>query len=122
MTDEELLAYALAKPGAWQDEPWEGDTVAKVGDKIFAFLGGGGSVGLKCGRDRGEADEWLRQYPEDASVMSYIGRYGWNTLRVGGAIPDSEVREAVDASYEAVVAALPRSKRPGPRTSQEPVD
>jgi predicted DNA-binding protein (MmcQ/YjbR family) len=114
MTDEELLAYALAKPGAWQDEPWEGDVVAKVGDKIFAFLGGGGrSVGLKCGRDRVEADEWLRQYPEDASVMAYIGRYGWNTLRVGGAIPDSEVREAVDASYEAVVARLPRAKRPG---------
>jgi predicted DNA-binding protein (MmcQ/YjbR family) len=108
MTDEELLAYALAKPGAWQ-----GDVVAKVGDKIFAFLGGGGrSVGLKCGRDRVEADEWLRQYPEDASVMAYIGRYGWNTLRVGGAIPDSELREAVDASYEAVVARLPRAKRP----------
>jgi predicted DNA-binding protein (MmcQ/YjbR family) len=113
MTDEELLAYALAKPGAWQDEPWEGDVVAKVGDKIFAFLGGGGrSVGLKCGRDRVEADEWLRQYPEDASVMAYIGRYGWNTLRVGGAIPDCELREAVDASYEAVVARLPRAKRP----------
>ena len=33
------LAYCLAKPGAWRDEPWEGDTVAKVGSKIFAFLG-----------------------------------------------------------------------------------
>ena len=33
------LDYCLAKPGAWQDEPWEGDVVAKVGDKIFAFLG-----------------------------------------------------------------------------------
>jgi len=33
------LAYCLAKPGAWQDEPWEGDVVVKVADKIFAFLG-----------------------------------------------------------------------------------
>jgi predicted DNA-binding protein (MmcQ/YjbR family) len=113
LTDEDLLSYALAKPGAWQDEPWEGDVVAKVGDKIFAFIGGKESVGLKCGRDRAEADEWIRQYPDDASVMAYIGRYGWNTLRVGGAIPDAELREALDASYEAVVAALPRSKRPG---------
>ena len=40
MTGEDVLAYCLAKPGAWQDEPWEGDVVAKVGDKIFAFLGG----------------------------------------------------------------------------------
>jgi len=30
MTWESLLAYCLAKPGAWQDEPWEGDVVAKV--------------------------------------------------------------------------------------------
>ena len=27
MTWEDLLAYCLAKPGAWQDEPWEGDVV-----------------------------------------------------------------------------------------------
>ena len=111
MTDEEVQDYALAKPGAWPDQPWEGDVVAKVGDKIFAFLGSG-SVGVKCGRDRAEADEWLRQYPDDASVMAYIGRYGWNTLRVGSAIPDAEVREAVDASYEAVVARLPKAQRP----------
>ena len=34
---QELLAYCLVKPGAWQDEPWEGDVVVKVGSKIFAF-------------------------------------------------------------------------------------
>ena len=31
VTHDELIAYCLAKPGAWEDEPWEGDTVAKVG-------------------------------------------------------------------------------------------
>ena len=35
MTPEEIAAYALAKPGAWPDQPWEGDHVAKVADKIF---------------------------------------------------------------------------------------
>jgi predicted DNA-binding protein (MmcQ/YjbR family) len=113
MTGDEMIAYCLAKPGAWRDEPWEGDLVAKVGGKIFAFLGrGADSVGVKCGRDRDAADEWLKRYPDDASVSSYIGRYGWNTLRVGGAIPDDELREAVDLSYDAVVAALPGKDRP----------
>jgi predicted DNA-binding protein (MmcQ/YjbR family) len=112
MTWDELVAYCLAKPGAWQDEPWEGDLVAKVGSKIFAFLGSGSSVGLKCGRTREVADEWLQRYPGDASVMPYIGRSGWNTLRVGGAIPDDELREAVDASYHAVVGGLPKRERP----------
>ena len=74
MTINELLSYCLAKPGAWQDEPWEGDVVVKVGSKIFAFLGAGTSVGVKCGATREVADEWLARYPEDAVVMPYIGR------------------------------------------------
>ena len=98
--------------GAWQDEPWDGDVVAKVADKIFAFLGSGASVGVKCGANREEADEWLLQYPDHAHVMPYIGRSGWNTLDLGGAIPDVEVLEAVDTSYATVVAKLPRSRRP----------
>lgn len=111
MTFEELLAFCLAKPGAWRDEPWEGDVVVKVADKIFAFTGRD-SVGAKCGRNRDEADEWLMQYPDDASVMAYIGRSGWNTLRIGGAIPDAEIRQAVDDSYDMVVAKLPKRLRP----------
>jgi predicted DNA-binding protein (MmcQ/YjbR family) len=114
MTWDELIVYCLAKPGAWQDEPWEGDIVAKVGPKIFAFLGSspGTSVGLKCGPTREVADEWLARFPEDARVMAYIGRSGWNTLQVGGAIPDDELLEAIDASYDAVVAKLPKKDRP----------
>jgi predicted DNA-binding protein (MmcQ/YjbR family) len=116
MTYDELLAHCLGKPGAWRDEPWEGDVVAKVSDKIFAFLGAAGSdppsVGVKCGSNRDDADEWLDRFPGDATVMAYIGRSGWNTLRTGGAIPDDEIREAIDASYDLVVAKLPKSRRP----------
>ena len=116
MTRDELLAYCLAKPGAWEDQPWEDDIVAKVGSKIFAFLGSGGSgapsVGLKCGPNREVADEWLKRYPDDAAKMAYIGRSGWNTLRSGGAIPDDELFEAIDLSYDTVVSKLPRKDRP----------
>jgi len=114
MTWDELLAHCLAKPGAWRDEPWEGDVTVKVGSKIFAFLGSerGTSVGLKCGPSREVADEWLVRYPDDASVMAYIGRSGWNTLQIGGAIEDDELLEAVDASYRTVVSKLPKKDRP----------
>ena len=112
VTPEDLVRYCLDKPGAWPDEPWEGDTVAKVATKIFAFLGSGTAVGVKCGATRDEADEWIARYPQDAAVMPYIGRSGWNTLQVGGAIPDDELLEAVDASYDFVVAKLPKKDRP----------
>jgi predicted DNA-binding protein (MmcQ/YjbR family) len=111
VTYDELLDHCLSRPGAWPDEPWEGDVVAKVGEKIFAFLGDD-SVGLKCGRTREAADEWLARYPDDVSVMAYLGRYGWNTVRLAGAVPADEIREAIDASYADVVARLPRSQRP----------
>jgi predicted DNA-binding protein (MmcQ/YjbR family) len=111
VTSEELSAYCLGLPGAWEDQPWEGDTVAKVHEKIFAFLGEN-TVGVKAGANREEADEWLLRYPDDASVMAYIGRSGWNTLTVGAGIPDDEVREAVDVSYELVVSRLPKKHRP----------
>ena len=115
---ERLHAHALGKPGAWEDSPWEGDVVAKVADKIFAFLGSpapdgtAGGVGLKCGRDAEAAREWRERYPGDVTVSAYIGRYGWNSFAIGGAVPDEEVLEALDASYADVVSRLPRSKRP----------
>ena len=111
MDGGEIREYALAKPGAWADQPWEGDHVAKVGAKIFAFLGDA-SVTVKCGATRDEADEWLARYPDDAHVAPYIGRSGWNRLRLDGAIPDDELLEAVDASYDRVVAKLPKRERP----------
>lgn len=106
-----LRSAALALPGAWEDSPWDGDTVAKVADKIFVFLGDT-SIGVKSAGNRQEADEWLHRYPDDASVLAYIGRHGWNSLRLGGPIEEDELIEAIETSYDIVVAGLPRSRRP----------
>ncbi|MEP6853124.1 MAG: MmcQ/YjbR family DNA-binding protein [bacterium] len=109
-----LLAYCLAKPGAWPDEPWHEDVVVKVGAKIFAFLGAeeGHTIGLKCGRDRDDAEPWRARFPGDVTVSAYIGRYGWNTFAIDGAVPEEDLLEAIDASYVDVVARLPVAQRP----------
>jgi predicted DNA-binding protein (MmcQ/YjbR family) len=111
---EELVAYCLAKPGAEETYPWgEAELVAKVGGKAFAFIGlDGGTVGVKCGRDATEAGEWRDRYPGAVTASSYIGRYGWNAVDWTGQVPDDDVRELVDASYDAIVAALPKGRRP----------
>jgi predicted DNA-binding protein (MmcQ/YjbR family) len=110
--------YCLRKPGAWPDWPWGDDhehPVVKVGPqesgKIFAFLGPD-AVGIKGGATRDVADEWLQRYPDDASVMAYIGRSGWNDLSFSGAIPDEDLKDAVDESYRLVVSKLPKRDRP----------
>lgn len=115
MNRADIVAYCLAKPGAVADEPWAVDLVAKVGGKIFAFMGsedGPGGVGLKCGRDADEAAELRLAYPDTVTVSAYIGRHGWNSIVLDGAIPDDELAELIDASYDMVVAKLPKRLRP----------
>jgi predicted DNA-binding protein (MmcQ/YjbR family) len=111
MNHDQLLAYCLKKPGAWEDMPWEGDLVVKVAEKIFIFLGDT-AVGPKWGDNPPQADEWLARHPDDASVMAYIGRSGWNTLRINRGIPDDEIFEAIEESYARVVRKLPKGRRP----------
>lgn len=41
-----------------------------------------------------------------------VGRYGWTAIVLDGAIDDEELRELVDASYDAIVAKLLRRLRP----------
>jgi predicted DNA-binding protein (MmcQ/YjbR family) len=114
MRRDAVIDYCLAKAGAQESYPWgDAELVVKVGGKAFAFIGmAGDSVGLKCGRTAEEAAEYRERYPEDVTSSSHIGRYGWNSVRYTGAVPAGEVWELIDTSYEAVVAALPKSRRP----------
>ncbi len=129
MTDvHTLLELCLGFPGAWPDNPWDHEyPVVKVGEepgagKIFAFLGAD-TVGVKAGPNRDVADEWIDRFPDDVTVMRYIGRSGWNTLRFGGAIPDDDVVEAVEQSYRLVVLGLAKKHRPaGWETVAGPAD
>lgn len=113
MTVDEVVAYCLAKPGATEDYPWgDEELTAKVGGKVFAFIHlTGAAVGVKCGANSDEAAGWRERYPAAVTTSSYIGRYGWNTVRLTD-LPDDEVLELLDGSYEDVVRRLPKSRRP----------
>ena len=110
---DQLRAHALNHLGAWADEPWPGDHVAKVGKKIFAFLGGEGqdvSVGVKLPRSllfaRTQAFVTKMGYGTDKSGW-VIARFG-----KGETVPVELLRSWIDESYETVAAtALPKRAR-----------
>jgi predicted DNA-binding protein (MmcQ/YjbR family) len=112
VTRDDLVALALAMPGAWADEPWDGDTVAKVGSKIFAFLGGDDStaVTLRCRPE--DVQAWRQRYPRALGPAPYLGSKPWNRVQLDGSVPDAELRTMVEESYDSVVERLTRRERP----------
>jgi predicted DNA-binding protein (MmcQ/YjbR family) len=110
---KQLRAHALKHPQAWADEPWPGDHVAKVGKKIFAFLGGEGadvSVGVKLPRSL----LFARAQPFVTKMGYGMDKSGWIVARFtkGEKIPLELLLNWIDESYETVAAtALPKRKR-----------
>ena len=109
---ETLRAYALTKPAATEDMPFGPNAlVFKVMGKMFALVGWRSTplwINLKC-------DPVLAQILRDqyAAVEPgyHMNKRHWNTVRLDGSIPEDEITEMVDHSYDQVVANLSRRQR-----------
>jgi len=98
-----VRAFAFSLPEAWEDHPW-GESVAKVGKKVFVFFGsdqppdGGCWLGVK-----------LPESKEDAlalpfnKLMGYgLGRGGWVGIQASADMPLEVLTQWVEESYRAV--------------------
>jgi len=109
---DQVMAACASKPGSAEDYPF-GDEVAvfKVAGRMFALISLGpapGSISLKC--DPGLAASLRGRYP--AITPGYhLNKRHWNTVTLDGSVPDQEVLELLDHSYDLVVAGLPRAQR-----------
>ena len=101
-----VLWFALALPGAWEDHPW-GESVAKVGKKVFVFLG----------LDHHEADppefamtakldeshEHALAVPGAAPTGYGLGKSGWVTVPLRAISPPVDVlNNWVEESYRLI--------------------
>jgi predicted DNA-binding protein (MmcQ/YjbR family) len=113
MDSDDALRYALGKPGAWLDSPWGDDhDLAKVGSKIFLFPGraeGRSTITVK--NTEAAVAELKQRYPELAGPAPYLNKRLWVQVRIEE-LPDDEVRELIDDSYDQVVAKLRKAERP----------
>jgi predicted DNA-binding protein (MmcQ/YjbR family) len=107
-----VIAACGVKPGAVEDYPF-GDEVAvfKVAGRMFALVPLGetpGSVSLKC--DPGLAISLRARYA-GVTPGYHLSKRHWNTVTLDGSVPDEEVLELIDHSYDLVVARLTRAQR-----------
>ncbi|MGI5471540.1 MmcQ/YjbR family DNA-binding protein [Streptomyces sp. CA-132043] len=108
-----LRAFCLEFNGAVEEFPFNPDlAVYKVGGKIFALSALDAAdpltVSLKC--DPEEAVRLRAAHPE--IVPGYhLNKRHWNTVTLTGALPDHQVKELIEDSYDLVVAGLPRAQR-----------
>lgn len=116
MTDrsqrDRVIEACGAKPRAAEDYPF-GDEVAvfKVTGRMFALVALGqspGSVSLKC--DPLMVADLHARYA--AITPGYpLNKRHWNTVALDGSVPDDELLELIDHSYELVVARLTKAAR-----------
>jgi predicted DNA-binding protein (MmcQ/YjbR family) len=110
MNVESLKDYCLRKKGATTDFPFDPEVqVFRVMGKIFAlFPGNLPRVNLKCHPTFAEV---LRQTHPAVIPGYHMNKRLWNTIVLDGSIPDDEIFEMVDHSYEQVVKGLTKKER-----------
>jgi predicted DNA-binding protein (MmcQ/YjbR family) len=112
MTLESLRAICRALPEVTEDVKWGGDLCFCVREKLFVVvnLEPPHQVSFKC------TAESFGELVERPGIIPapYMARNMWvQEQELGATLDRGEFEALVKASYELVVAKLPKSKRPG---------
>lgn len=112
MNIEELREYCLTKKGAEETFPFDSETlVFKVGGKAFLLTGIESkpvSFNVKC--DPELAIE-LRERYDCVKPGYHMNKKHWNTVTADGSVPDRQLHEWIDHSYDLVVSSLPKKEQ-----------
>jgi predicted DNA-binding protein (MmcQ/YjbR family) len=108
VTPKKVTKLCLALPEAVEEQPFGPDVeVYKVHGKVFALLREG-RVSLKC---EPELARDLRARFDGIIPGYHLNKRHWNTVSLDGSIPEDLIEEMVEASYDLVVASLPKMVR-----------
>ncbi len=107
----EFRDYCMSKPFVTEHFPFDDITlVFKVLGKMFALgnIDNFTSINLKCDPERAID---LRIQHAEIKPGYHMNKDHWNTVEVTGNLPDSQLREFIDHSYDLIVAGLPAKLR-----------
>lgn len=110
MTRPELIDFCLTFPAACEDYPFDDIIDAgawtvmrhRTNKKSFAFIyerNGKLCVNLKC--EPIKAD-FLRQAYIDVTPAYHMNKEHWNTITLGGDVPEDELKQLVGQSYDLI--------------------
>jgi predicted DNA-binding protein (MmcQ/YjbR family) len=109
---KKLEKYLLSKKGSYLDFPFGPEAaVYKVGDKMFCLCAWQEKIpwlNLKC--DPEDADI-LRSMFEAIQPGYHMNKKHWNSVYLGGSVPEGILYQMIDDSYNLVVNGLSRSER-----------
>ena len=100
----QLRAFAFALPEAWEDHPWAGDSVAKVGKKIFVFFGEGessdGTANFSVKLPTSYEEATALPFTENPGYG--LDRGKWVTIHAPADTPPDMLTAWIEESYRAV--------------------
>jgi predicted DNA-binding protein (MmcQ/YjbR family) len=112
MSIDAVRTFCLSLPAVTEDIKWGSDLVFSVGGRMFAVVNTERphTLAFKC------TPEVFGELTERDGIIPapYLARAMWvREQTVGEVLERREMEELLKASYELVVATLPKSKRPG---------
>lgn len=111
MDKRELIEYCLTYPDAFEDYPFGEDWVCvrhSSNKKNFVFIYERDDrlcINLKCNPVKAD---FLRQIYKDVTAGYHMNKEHWNTVTIGGDVPDAELLEMIQHSYD---LTKPKTKR-----------
>ena len=121
MTKRELIDYCLTFPAAYEDYPFDGEAAHsddgtwamirhKVNKKGFAHIyERSGKLRVNLKSDPFEAD-LLRQAFEDVTPSWHMNKEHWNTITLGGDVPEDVLKQRIERSYDLIKPKVKRQK------------
>ncbi len=104
MNIEEIQQYCKSLPGVTEDVKWEDDLCFNIGGKMFAVTSLTGKDALS-----------FKVNPEEFNLLietsqfepaPYLGRYQWISMEDFTQIPENELRNYLEKSYQLIKSKL----------------
>ena len=109
---DHLRRYCGQKPGSYPDSPFgEESLVFKVRGKVFAALHVEESPPKVTLKTDPELAALLRQTYPAVRLARYFDKRYWSAVTCDGTLPEDELLELVDTSYDLIVGSLSKAQR-----------